>query len=1430
MCKDALAKSAQDAQVNSDKNQIKIESIFAPATPDHDIGIYSATSKTQRAVTLQTAVFAVVNPEATEVPIHERNIAILADTAAQRSLVTKELASKLKLPIIAQERASIQGYGQTKAESKIYKVTEITLGSPDGRTDKKPVTVNALVVSGMNPIYMTGICKFATKLQNKGLDLADRRLVNSKKDVVDTDLLVGADFYDDLVSPYHMPRQVSGMWLGRTVFGHYILKGKIPGSSEAVKNDINAMQITIQHVASSPILPILDDHEHVDTNNVLDIVREMNSYDALGIRMINRDDEDREAEDTFKSNMTFDKESGKYIVGFPWLNNTPPDQNDLDSNYDIAKARFLSTCKSLDKNHDKLSKYEQVHNQELLNDFIERVPEHELLDDTVVRHFINHFPIWKENPGVTTKCRRVFDASLHKKGKACLNDMMLKGSQLTPHILTTNLRLRLLEYLMSADVSKAYMRMVLRPGDRNYTCFFARKNWKDPDSPIVIYRFKSVIFGASSSPFMLNCTVKDILEQNKFDKKLEVFVDNLFVMLESNSDILPAADQILNIFNAAAMPLHEFASNCPEANKVFKDKGIMTESKMLKTLGLYWDYSNDNWYINEPEFQIEDISKRSVLSDIARLYDPMGFLAPISVQGRLIVQDAFECDFSWDARLTDEVNQKWIILVNQLKAALQIPIPRWVGFKTLENVSIHCFTDASERAMGMVIYLVGQRHSIMYTSKAKICPNKMAHFTIPRKELTAISLGTRYLIFVIKTATKYFKPASVHLWSDSTTALTWCLAKKPHKQLYVRSRVDDLESKIKKFNISVHYIKNLDNPADMLTKDTGKSLQDPLWIHGPKILLNPREWKPYVPDKKLIDIIPIFCGHVPVMNYPNLPDPKLYMPDSKKQDKLIELHRDTAKMIFKSSKVSLPLLLGPAQDKWIKSVQEKHYPEVLTFLKQLDGEDVKGKRGKLIVKKEKLQTPTICLNLYLKLDDKGIIRVETSHAKCENLSNYQRFPILMPAKDPYTKLLIIHSHVESGHMGLNYTRSHLRAKFWVPKETAVINDIIKHCTIFSVQRGQRYHVPGSPALPVYRFNVNEPWSTTALDMTGHMLTKEHGSNELNKVYFIIFVCMSTGAGHIEMTPDASSESFSKAFQRFTARRGVPKRLVSDQGSNFKGFNKELKLIADSSIVHNYLTDTGIEWKWIPIGDPHFNGYVERHLGILKSVMKKSIGNKILSQDSLRTIACYAESLFNERPLCIMDANDPDFIPITPNMLNYGRSLRHFNHDAESIDLNDPEFVINHKSINWKIRKLKSYLAQVRKIWIRDYLHLLTKRDIERQKRSPYNKSLLQPKVNDWVLIKDSSNDIRIGRILELVQSDDGEVRSARVKTKSGCEGYYPITNLRYLEFHNEGINEINLKEVSDQITERSSRPQRKAALEAQKNFVINCLFNYCTDN
>ena len=243
------AKTNESEEINCNFTQ------FEPAIPDHDTGIYSITANAQRAVALQTVVLSAENVESSELPLHDKNVAILADTAAQKSLVSKELADRLKLPIIREERASILGFGQNKADNKNYKVVELTLGSPEGRANQKPIKINALVVNNLNPIKMTGVCKFASRLQSKGINLADSRLVNYKKDTVNIDLLLGADYYDLIVSPFHRPKQVCGMWLSRTIFGHYMLKGKIPGSSEAVKQDVNANCITIQHIANLPIEP-----------------------------------------------------------------------------------------------------------------------------------------------------------------------------------------------------------------------------------------------------------------------------------------------------------------------------------------------------------------------------------------------------------------------------------------------------------------------------------------------------------------------------------------------------------------------------------------------------------------------------------------------------------------------------------------------------------------------------------------------------------------------------------------------------------------------------------------------------------------------------------------------------------------------------------------------------------------------------------------------------------------------------------------------------------------------------------------------------------------------------------------------------------------------------------------------------------------------
>ena len=150
-------------------------------------------------------------------------------------------------------------------------------------------------------------------------------------------------------------------------------------------------------------------------------------------------------------------------------------------------------------------------------------------------------------------------------------------------------------------------------------------------------------------------------------------------------------------------------------------------------------------------------------------------------------------------------------------------------------------------------------------------------------------------------------------------------------------------------------------------------------------------------------------------------------------------------------------------------------------------------------------------------------------------------------------------------------------------------------------------------------------------------------------------------------------------------------MISDHGSNFQGFQNELKVLLNK-VVQHFLEDRGISWKNTPIGDPHFNGYCERHLGILKSIMKKTVKNWLLTLDQLHTVACYSEALFNEHPLGILYASDPNFVPVTPNSLVYGRSLRHFDHTIDSSDASDPEYRPNDQSCEVGQKKNVQYLS------------------------------------------------------------------------------------------------------------------------------------------
>ncbi|CAH2226403.1 jg22167, partial [Pararge aegeria aegeria] len=145
------------------------------------------------------------------------------------------------------------------------------------------------------------------------------------------------------------------------------------------------------------------------------------------------------------------------------------------------------------------------------------------------------------------------------------------------------------------------------------------------------------------------------------------------------------------------------------------------------------------------------ITKRSILSDVARLFDPFGWLAPVIVMAKVLIQKLWLCSLGWDDELPVELREEWMKYRGELIHLQHLKIPRWL--KTTNNnkdVQIHGFADASTQAYAAVVYLrivetstndtEGHDvvHVTMIASRTKIAPLKQ--LSVPRLELCAAVL------------------------------------------------------------------------------------------------------------------------------------------------------------------------------------------------------------------------------------------------------------------------------------------------------------------------------------------------------------------------------------------------------------------------------------------------------------------------------------------------------------------------------------------------------------------------------------------------------------------------------------------------------------------------------------------------------------------
>ena len=232
-------------------------------------------------------------------------------------------------------------------------------------------------------------------------------------------------------------------------------------------------------------------------------------------------------------------------------------------------------------------------------------------------------------------------------------------------------------------------------------------------------------------------------------------------------------------------------------------------------------------------------------------------------------------------------------------------------------------------------------------------------------------------------------------------------------------------------------------------------------------------------------------------------------------------------------------------------------------------------------------------NLGPFIDDAGLIRV-SGRLHRSTLSEEAKHPLILDPKDRLISMIIDKTHKENGHVGAQHTLHRLRQEYWILHGLAAVKKRITAC-VYCQKVRKPMMMQQMAALPPQRLTPDmPPFTFTGLDFFGPINTKL--ARKEFKRYGCIFTCLCSRAVHLEMAYDLSTDSFLSCFSRFTARRGQPKEVMSDNGTNFVGGEKilrdELRKI-DQKRVNSTLTQRGITWKFIAARSPHWRGVWER---------------------------------------------------------------------------------------------------------------------------------------------------------------------------------------------------------------------------------------------
>ncbi|UYV80105.1 hypothetical protein LAZ67_18001717 [Cordylochernes scorpioides] len=249
------------------------------------------------------------------------------------------------------------------------------------------------------------------------------------------------------------------------------------------------------------------------------------------------------------------------------------------------------------------------------------------------RYYLPHHPVIKEK-GCTTKLRVVFDASAKTDSGLSLNDALIPGPNIQQDLFHIILRFRIHPVAINADIAKMYRQIRISQEDSE----FQRIVWRnDPHEKIKDYWLETLTYGTSCAPILAT----------RFIKKL-------------------ALDE-------------QITGTC----SVDEGKNLVQELYGLLSAGgfelrLQWQPRTDGFTFKGIALPLNSMTKRGILSQVAKIFDPLGWISPFTTTIKLILQELWKTGLEWDDPIPEELRRKLTLINQDLSSLEHIQIPRCV--------------------------------------------------------------------------------------------------------------------------------------------------------------------------------------------------------------------------------------------------------------------------------------------------------------------------------------------------------------------------------------------------------------------------------------------------------------------------------------------------------------------------------------------------------------------------------------------------------------------------------------------------------------------------------------------------------------------------------------------------------------------------------